>query len=140
MVTLKKIGEKDVDVILEWFRNPNNRLFQNTKSINRDEASRLIQSDDNKKVFLIEMDGKPIGYCMLKDILSHAKVGIMIDEPYWGKGYGKEAMRLLEGEAAKLGISKLGLMVRIENARAVNLYTSLGYEKTNFIMEKDISL
>jgi RimJ/RimL family protein N-acetyltransferase len=138
MIILEKFLKKDVGLILKWFENPNNRFFQNTKSINQEKAEELIQSDDNKKVFLIKLNKEPIGYCMLKDILSSAKVGIAIDEPFWGKGYGKEAMKLLEKEAIDLGVTNLGLMVRIQNTRAVRLYEGLGYEKTNFIMEKSL--
>ncbi len=80
----------------------------------------------------------PIGYCMLKDIKTYPKIGIMIDEKYQGYGYGTKTMELLHKKAKELGCKRLGLMVRVGNKAAINLYKRFNYKITNYIMEVDI--
>lgn len=139
MIELEKFRESQIYLISEWFKNKNNRLYQNTKTITHEKAKKLVESNDDKKVFLIKYNNNPIGYCMLKDINNMPKVGITIDEPYWGKGYGKVTMKLLEKIAKeKYNINHLGLTVMPKNERAINMYKNLGYNLTYFIMEKDI--
>lgn len=138
MITLELFKPLHSPFIIKWFENPNNRLYQNTKRIDKKSAKELIRSDCNRKVYLIKNDDKPIGYCMIKDIKTNPKVGITIDEPYWGNGYGKEAMKILEKKARKMGIKRLGLLVRIKNKRAIRMYRKLGYEITNYVMEKEL--
>ena len=53
-----------------------------------------------------------------------------------GKGFGKQAMLLLEDEVKKIGLRHIGLHVFGHNTIARNLYTSLGYDITNLNMEK----
>ncbi|MBC7712515.1 MAG: GNAT family N-acetyltransferase [Rhizobacter sp.] len=61
---------------------------------------------------------------------------IVLNESAKGKGYGKQAMTLLEDEVKKLGLRHIGLHVFGHNTVARNLYTKLGYEITNLNMEK----
>ncbi|WP_075619728.1 GNAT family N-acetyltransferase [Paenisporosarcina indica] len=63
---------------------------------------------------------------------------ISISETYRGCGYGKEAMKEIEGIAKELGMTKIGLHVFGHNLVARGLYESLGYETTNVVMVKEI--
>ncbi|WLR48107.1 GNAT family N-acetyltransferase [Halobacillus litoralis] len=55
-----------------------------------------------------------------------------------GQGHGKNAMRLAEEEASKIGVQKIGLHVFGHNTVARKLYENLSYKTTNVVMEKDI--
>ncbi|MEP7454575.1 GNAT family N-acetyltransferase [Phyllobacterium sp. SB3] len=55
-----------------------------------------------------------------------------------GKGYGKEAMRLLEEEAAKSGVQQIKLRVAANNPRAKKLYDNCGFHVTGINMSKHI--
>lgn len=63
---------------------------------------------------------------------------IIVEEPYRGKGYGKQLMLYMEQEAKKLGLNRIGLHVFDFNETAIRLYQSLGYKTTDLVMEKDI--
>lgn len=140
MITIKQFNNKDVDCILRWFSNENNRKFQKTKKIDLEGAYKLITSSNDKIVYCIFLDDQPIGYAMLKGLPEKASAGITIDEPFWGNGYGFEAMKLLETEAKNMGCRKLSLMVHKDNQRALNLYKKLGYFDTNLkLLEKNIA-
>lgn len=139
MITIKQFNKEDVDYILRWFSNENNRKFQKTKKIDLEGAYKLIEPSDDKIVYCILLDDQPIGYAMLKDLPRKTSLGITIDEPFWGKGYGFEAVKLLEIEAKKRGCDKISLLVHKNNQRALNLYKKLGYFDTDLkLLEKDI--
>jgi ribosomal protein S18 acetylase RimI-like enzyme len=63
---------------------------------------------------------------------------IAIDESQRGKGYGRQAMQLIEEKARELGLRQMGLHVFAKNKVALNLYESLGYETKSLNMIKDL--
>lgn len=63
---------------------------------------------------------------------------IEIAEPFRGRGYGRQAMLLLEDEARSRGLSHIALNVFGGNEVARSLYRSLGYAETAVWMRKAI--
>ena len=63
---------------------------------------------------------------------------IEIEPPFRGRGYGRAAMMLAEGEARTRGMTSLGLNVHGQNTVARSLYESLGYEITAIQMKKAV--
>jgi ribosomal protein S18 acetylase RimI-like enzyme len=63
---------------------------------------------------------------------------IEVDSAYRGRGYGREAMLLAEGEARSHGMTSLGLNVHGQNKVARSLYDSLGYDVTAQQMKKPL--
>ena len=61
---------------------------------------------------------------------------IEISEPFRGRGFGKQAMLLLEDEVRGLGLSHVALNVFGGNEVARSLYRSLGYAETAVWMRK----
>lgn len=127
MITIKIYNKKDIDFILKLFSNPNNRLYQITKTITRDNAFGLTENNKNKSVYAIKLNNEIIGFCMLKKLLTEPEIGMSIEEEHWGKGYGKKVLKLLEKKAKKIGIKNLKLSVDIKNTRAIKLYDHQGY-------------
>ena len=62
----------------------------------------------------------------------------VIFEAYRRKGYGKQALQLVELFAGAQGANELGLHVFGHNAPARALYQKLGYEETNVSMRKHL--
>ncbi len=56
-----------------------------------------------------------------------------------GKGYGKQALSLLENEAARTGLRQIKLRVAAKNPRAKNLYDACGFQVTGINMSKHIA-
>jgi RimJ/RimL family protein N-acetyltransferase len=82
--------------------------------------------------FAIEADGKMIGHCGLFNVNSTAltcELGIGIgDKDYWGRGYGRESIRLLLDYAFRLrNFHKVWLRVQANNERAVRAYRACGF-------------
>ena len=63
---------------------------------------------------------------------------LRVDEQFRGKGYGKQAMLLIEDKARELGLKSIGLHVFGYNTVARNLYEGIGYETTSLNMIKQL--
>jgi ribosomal protein S18 acetylase RimI-like enzyme len=63
---------------------------------------------------------------------------ITIDERVRGRGYGRQAMLLLEEEVRRRGLRRIALNVFGGNERARSLYRSLGYREDSVWMGKEL--
>lgn len=94
-------------------------------------------------VFDVLHDGDPVGYVWIGP-QSSGDPGewwlwdIAIDERHRGRGFGRAALKLAEGEAARRGATKLGLKVFGFNTAARSLYESLGYSAVSLQMTKTL--
>jgi RimJ/RimL family protein N-acetyltransferase len=128
---------------MSWYANPNNRKYMLTKTTTRQDALRMIRNEDDRKCYSIKLNDHPIGYIVLMNIKSKiGRIVIMIDEPFAGKGYGFQALTLLEKKAIKLGIEKLALEVRTDNIPAISLYKKFGFnlQYVEAVMDKKINI
>lgn len=82
--------------------------------------------------FAIEADGKYIGGCGLfhfDETARTCEMGIGIgDRQYWGRGYGRDAVRVLLDYAFRLrNLHKVWLSVNGTNERAIRSYRACGF-------------
>lgn len=118
----EKVAEEDFKRFLPGgFSSKNNFLFilvdSNEKSIGH--LWYLIRgSDNNQKAFIAD---------------------IFLNENSRGKGYGRQAMTLLEEHVSSQKINRIGLHVFGFNEAAIHLYKSLNYITTDLVMEKTLS-
>jgi RimJ/RimL family protein N-acetyltransferase len=63
---------------------------------------------------------------------------LRINERFRGKGYGKQAMVLIEEKARELDLKSIGLHVFAYNKVAKNLYENIGYEISSLNMIKKL--
>jgi ribosomal protein S18 acetylase RimI-like enzyme len=64
---------------------------------------------------------------------------IAIDEAHRGRGFGREAMELLEAEVRERGLDQLQLNVFGGNEQARGLYRSLGFQELSVQMGKELA-
>ena len=74
-------------------------------------------------------DGIPIGALGLKNINRHEAEywGYIGDRGYWNTGLGGEMLCFIFSQAKKIGLNELYLKVHRDNARAIRLYTRVGF-------------
>ncbi|MFN3430886.1 MAG: GNAT family N-acetyltransferase [Candidatus Sericytochromatia bacterium] len=66
----------------------------------------------------------------------HGHLGIALVEAAQGRGYGQEAIQLLEAHARDVfGLRKIVLKVLVENEAAFRLYRKLGYREVGVLAE-----
>jgi RimJ/RimL family protein N-acetyltransferase len=55
--------------------------------------------------------------------------GISVAKAYWGLGVGRNLCLAMIETAREVGVTKIDLKVREDNARAIRLYESVGFER-----------
>ena len=98
----------------------------------------------HQHLFTIEADGEAAGRLWLS---SEPEAGrgtgfiydVFVEERFRRRGVATEALRLLEAEARRLGLTRLALHVFAFNTAARALYDRLGYQVTNVNMAKSIA-
>lgn len=131
--------EQDFKFIASLF-NPKNNKYLIKKRVN----IKQLQEWDNssKKNDYILTDNKKIGWFSIVqlDNSKEGKFGMIIDKSYQNKGYGQQAMKLIEKEGKKLGIKKFKIQVFENNKAAIKIYKKFGYkEKYSLLaMEKKL--
>jgi ribosomal protein S18 acetylase RimI-like enzyme len=98
----------------------------------------------NHHLFTVRDGDQKVGVIWMRSTLdSVLKTGfifdITIDEDQRGKGYGKQAMSLIEEKALAMGIRQMGLHVFAKNKVARALYEKIGYETRSLNMTKTLS-
>lgn len=119
------------------------------ESIEKSRAahSRLLPEglhSPHQHFFTIEAEGEAVGRLWLStDPEAGAGTGfiydLFVEEKSRRRGVASEAMRLLEREARRLGLTRLALHVFAFNTQARDLYDKLGYQVTNLNMAKSIA-
>jgi RimJ/RimL family protein N-acetyltransferase len=97
-----------------------------------DFETQTTKVDENSAWFAIEADGMYIGNCCLLGLNSrhgNLELGIVIgDRAYWGRGYGRDATRLLlDFGFHYLGKRRIVLTTHIKNQRATRCYRACGF-------------
>lgn len=91
-----------------------------------------VGKDNGSVSFAIEADGKYIGHCGLHSADMTARLcelSIEIgDHAYWGRGYGRETVRLLLDYAfTHMNMARVWLNTHSENERAIRCYRACGF-------------
>ena len=108
-----------VDLLPEGLATPNHYIFE------------LFVGDDYVGflwVFVEPEGAVPSAYIYDIEIVAEQR----------GKGFGKQAMQAVEPWCKERGIQRVGLNVFAFNKPAIGLYEGLGYQMTNFKMQKDL--
>lgn len=95
------------------------------------------------KLLCIEAESRVVGYlwhCPNEAEHSTFIYDFYVDESCRGKGYGTEALKLLEGQLVKGGIVQIKLRVAYHNKRALALYQETGFMVTGYNMSKNLRL
>jgi len=129
MITLREITSDDMfDECLELKVKKEQRehCASNTHSL-----AEAWLSYSTYRPFCIYKDETMVGFVMLDCDEAEKECGIwriMIDEKYQGKGYGKEAMKIvLEDIKKNLVFEDIFLYVKPDNEIAIKIYKDLGF-------------
>lgn len=100
-----------------------------------------LDKRDNHVRFVIEVEGQVVGDCSLHDIDTHnrqCEIGIALGRPYWGQGYGQDALRALVDYAFKhVNMHRVGLEVLADDERAVGCYRKVGFVEEGRLRQRD---
>lgn len=137
---IRKAHTKDAKELIEYM----NKAIEETKflsfakedfNMTLEEEISFLEDIENSKsdcMLICEIDGKIAGTLHLEGKKHRRKhiavLGISVLKEYWSKGLGSILMKSAIEEAKNIGFTKIELLVRIANERAVNLYKKYGFE------------
>jgi len=103
---------------------------------------RARKEEQDYTSFAIEADGQYIGHCILYDfnqLAQRCSLGIGIGDPaYQGRGYGRDALRVLLDYAFRLrNLRKVALTVSGDNERAIRSYRACGFIEEGRLRQHD---
>ena len=88
-----------------------------------------LLADPQEQTLVIEVDGAPAGTVRLTRTDDQAGVyGFAVDPRWQGRGIGREVLHRICRRLLADGVTRVGLEVAVDNARALGLYTSVGFE------------
>jgi ribosomal protein S18 acetylase RimI-like enzyme len=91
-----------------------------------DLAARLNLA--HERTLIIERRGSPIGTMRLnRDGDSAGIYGFVIDQPWQGRGFGRDALRRICAQLRAEGARRIALEVEVQNDRALALYEAVGF-------------
>ncbi|HHZ01078.1 MAG TPA: GNAT family N-acetyltransferase [Tissierellia bacterium] len=146
MITLTEIKKEDMEQIYRWFSDPEFLKYYDyyppnpLKKSDVDKMFRYYKESGKSKVFAVRKDGKIIGLAGFDDIIKENQVATLFiglgKEDERGKGYGKEALRLLlEYGFRELNFHRIQLNVLEFNNKAIALYERCGFKREGIYRE-----
>ncbi|MBG9735447.1 GNAT family N-acetyltransferase [Paenibacillus alvei] len=135
-IQLSRTGEEDLDFVLAAENDPENSKYVMVWP--REKHIDTIQSDNYLHFIIHTKDSQKVGYIILAGLQnSHRSVELVrINIVDKGRGYGKEAIRLLTHFVfEKVNAHRLWLDVKEHNLRAKHVYESAGFQVEGMLRE-----
>jgi len=150
MVTLEPLEQEDFDRFLEQeirgyaedhVRNgnwPAEGALERSKQEFEHYLPDGIHSKDQYLYSIID-DQTKIGVLWVKVKDQKAFIyDFVIDEAFRGKGYGKQALMVMDEKLKSMGVESVGLHVFGDNITAQELYKKMGFQITDIQMKKEL--
>jgi RimJ/RimL family protein N-acetyltransferase len=129
---LPRVWQFNNDLEVELAGGGDPPMPQSLERLQADFDREAAKGGRDNAYFAIEADGTVIGNCGLRDFSETdrtCELGISIgDKAYWGKGYGRDAVRLLVDYAFRYrNMRKVFLRVWGNNERGIRAYRAVGF-------------
>ena len=137
IVLLRKATDNDLGLIFNWRNKP--EVWQGFYTQNKENRALTwaehwawwISRNKDWRTFIIEYDGSPVGVITVGDLDSWIpELGWYVGEVnLWGKGIGKEAVRLGLEYIKSEGKEYAHTTILDNNERSIRLAKSLGFKR-----------
>lgn len=141
---LRKVTEKDVDLLYEWANDITVRANAfSTEPIPYTEHIRWFQAklqDKDTKIYIYMYEEQPIGQIRIDIEGEKAKIDYSIAAQSRQQGHGKKMLRLLEHEVQEHlpQITCLLAQVKCENNASKAVFVTSGYEEQYVMYYKNV--
>lgn len=146
-IRLRALTPDDALITWQWRNQPEVRNdfsghpFPVSYEQEKEWYVKILSTNFPMTVFGIEVigDGKLAGMTFLKNVNQihrQAEFAILVDKAQSGKGYGKEAcMKTLYFAFRELGLHRVYLKVRKDNAAAIKVYRACGFSEEGVLRD-----
>ena len=140
-VSLRPIVRSDLDRLNQWKNDAEVYVYLGGgyQPLSKDQQEKWMDSmidltGNDRRFMVVDNCGEPVGMAGLYGISwihRTCEIGIYLGEKdQWGKGYAREACRLIEGYAREvLNLRKIKLKVVSDNQTACTMWEKLGYKQ-----------
>jgi len=97
----------------------------------------MLESFDERCVFVAEIENQVIGMCSVQTLISTAQGApkgwiedVCVDDAFRGRGIGKMLLKAVDGWCLARGIRRLNILCDTQNAPAQKFYERLGWQAT----------
>jgi len=126
--------DNNINVMRYWFEEPYEALVE------LEDIYEKHIHDQGERRFIVNLGQESIGLVELVDIQQihrNAEFQIIISPEFQGQGFAKEATRLaIEYSFNVLNLYKLYLLVDVDNASAIHVYESVGFEREGVLKQE----
>ena len=139
LVRLRALEEDDLPAISTMFNDPDVLRFMDSVTFPEPLAGtrswwERTRTNSSARIFGIEtIGGEVVGCCGLESISARdrsALLGIWVGKPFWGKGYGTDAVRILCRFAFReMNLQRVTLHVLETNPRGRRSYEKVGFKE-----------
>ncbi|PKK85529.1 MAG: hypothetical protein CVT48_05040 [Thermoplasmata archaeon HGW-Thermoplasmata-1] len=131
----RTVVPEDAPLLAKWFNDRENTAYMDGQSEHYDSNDlfgRIMDSKDRD--FIVETDGRPIGFASIYDIDEHngnAEFSVIIGENAdKGKGYGKKIVRWVTDYAFnELGLVSVFVSITVENIASIKAVKAAGLKE-----------
>ena len=138
LVDLRPVRAADLALLRQWEHDPLIDSWMATTANTLDaresheqEFERLLRTPRVKLLAIQTKTTAVVGFLRLNDLdlaARKATIRLFIAPDMHGQGYGTDALHTLAGFCFReLALHRIGLVVRADNARAIAVYTRLGF-------------
>ena len=139
---IRKIEAGDRSVFLEF-----SKMFYSSEAVmhalpeeyHADAFDELMRSGEYADAFMLEADGKCVGYALTAKTYSREAGGkvlwleeLFVLPEYRSRGLGREYFAYIERYAKENGFARIRLEAETSNLRAISLYERLGYRDLGY--------
>ncbi|MBV7328498.1 GNAT family N-acetyltransferase [Chloroflexi bacterium TSY] len=129
---LERLCQFNNDLEVELAGGGDPPMPQSLERLQAEYDAKASEGGRDGTVFAIEADNKFIGQCALfqfDHVARSCELGITIgDKEYWGRGYGREAIKLLLDYGFRShNLHRIYLSVNGNNVRAIRAYQACGF-------------
>lgn len=141
---LRKLGEKDVDLMLEWMHDSNvNKNFSvDFDKFDYSDAIEFVENSftsENQHFAVVDEQDVYQGTISLKNISykdSNAEYAVVFRTTAQGTGFAKEATKeIIKYAFEELKLNKVYLNVLKENVRARKFYEKMGFKQEGIFLK-----
>jgi RimJ/RimL family protein N-acetyltransferase len=138
LVVLRAARAADLALLRQWEQDVRIAEMLGTRAAAADsresieqEYDRLLRTPRVKLLAMQTQAGEVVGFLRLNDldlVARKATIRLFVAPDMQGRGYGTGALRAVAAFCfQEMGLHRLGLVVREDNVRALNLYKRLGF-------------
>ncbi|WP_307590449.1 GNAT family N-acetyltransferase [Paenibacillus wynnii] len=145
---LRAISVDDAEALFHCWSNPEVSYWLGAPMLSSVSETRelivrllqMAQENDSLRFSIVLPEGTVIGSCAYNNWqlegAYRGELGCELLPEFWGCGYMREALRLLlKFGFESMGLNRIEVICRPDNARAVRLFTALGFRQEGILRQ-----